>query len=41
MPQVSGDTILKALKAALDAAPGAAAASPVLDGYEMFIRLAG
>ncbi|KAL3134912.1 hypothetical protein ABBQ32_007876 [Trebouxia sp. C0010 RCD-2024] len=41
MLQVSGDAILRALQAALESAPSALAARPVLEGFDTAISLAG
>ena len=38
--QVSGDSVLRSLAAALTAAPSLQAAAPILDGYEQAIQLA-
>lgn len=39
--QVSGEAVLRGLKAALAAAPDAAAAAGPLEGYTLAVRLAG
>lgn len=36
--QVSGDAVLRALQAALESAPSALAARPVLEGFDTAIR---
>ncbi len=41
MPQVAGEALLRGLRAALAAAPDAAAAAAPLDGYCLAARLAG
>ena len=39
--QVSGDSMVRGLRLALEAAPDAAAARPILQGFAFAIRLAG
>lgn len=41
LSQVSGEALLRGLKAALAAAPDAAAAAAPLEGYTLAVRLAG